>query len=377
MQKLFKMKSMILVIFIVACTFLGRTINTFSISERNVVLMLGIDYNGTNYIVTTQVVSPTSGAGAESASADNFVTVSAEAPTVTQGLEDIGSKIGRTLSLAHCNIVVLSKQSLLNNPDSFLNNLITSWLLPLNSVVVAVEGKPEDIIKLKVPTSENIAFYLQTLMLTEKKSLVTKTHVNSFLTDYASKSKTVTLPVCIPTEVDEDSILASQQGTGKYVTINLKNNFAVSRDGNFMKLDENTVNVTNLLKRKINNAYMTIEYDDYKIEYQIVKSSTKMKYDENRVTAEFKADIAISEIESKTFSEYLLSKEFKQEFLSALEKDLTEKMKNAFDLSKANQFDFLMLRNLAWQEEGLNFNSDNFWENLSFKSEIDLSLIKS
>ena len=377
MQKLFKFKSFILVVFVVVCTFLGRTISTFSISERNIVLMIGIDYTGTDYAVTTQVVSPSSGQGAESASSDNFATITTKAPTVAQALEDIGGKIGRTLSLAHCNIIVLSKNALLSNPDSYLNNLITSWLLPINAVIVAVDDKPENVMKLKVPSSENIAFYLQTLMLTEKKSLLTKTHINTFLTDFASKSKTTTLPICVPTEIDDESVLSSQSGTGKYATIDLKTNFAVSKDGTVMLLDEKTTQITNLLRTKIKEAYLNVQYDDYNVEYQIVKSDTKMKYENNSVTSKFKAEIALVEIENKTFSEFLLSKEFKDKFMSELKKDLTEKMNDVFELSKTTKSDFLMLRNLAWQSEGLNYNPDAFWENLTFNPQIELSLVKS
>ena len=102
-----------------------------------------------------------------------------------------------------------------------------------------------------------------------------------------------------------------------------------------------------------------------------------MKYENNSVTAKFKAEIALVEIENKTFSEFLLSKEFKDKFMSELKKDLTEKMNDVFELSKTTKSDFLMLRNLAWQSKGLNYNPDAFWENLTFNPQIELSLVKS
>ena len=377
MQKLFKFKSFILVVFVVVCTFLGRTISTFSISERNLVCMVGIDYDGVNYVVTAQIVSPSSGGASESSSADTFATVTDKATTVSEALNNIGSKTGHVLSLAHCNIVMLSKVALLHGPDSYLVNLTTSWLLPLNAVLVATDDAPESIMKLRVPTADVMTFYLQSRLLTEKRGLVTKTHINTFLTDYSSKSETVLVPVCRPIELSDDSILSSSKGNGKYVAPDLKSNFAVTKGGSIVTLDENAVGAVNLMRKQISEANLSIVYDDYKIEYQIVKSKTKMKYENNKVSAKLSADVAIKEIESVNFSEYLLSKEFKETFTKKLKQELENKLSDAFNLSKSSGSDFLMIKNLVWQSEGLSADLSHVLDSTQFKPEVEISLVKS
>ena len=222
-----------------------------------------------------------------------------------------------------------------------------------------------------------MTFYLQSRLLTEKRGLVTKTHVNTFLTDFSSKSKTALLPVCRPIELDDDSILSSSKGNGKYVAPDLKSNFAVTKGGSIVTLDENAVGAVNLMRKQISEANLSIVYDDYKIEYQIVKSKTKMKYENNKVSAKLSADVAIKEIESVNFSEYLLSKEFKETFTKKLKQDLENKLSDAFNLSKSSGSDFLMIKNLVWQSEGLSADLSHVLDSAQFKPEVEISLVKS
>lgn len=374
MRKLYKAKWLIILIFIALFTFLGRVIDSFSVSQLTVAVIIGIDCDESEYSVTAQTVSASGQSSGESNI--TYVTMTSKGKTVSDALTSLSKKAGGFLSLAHCNVVVMSKNALLKSPDAVLLSLVNSHMLPLNAVIISAEGSPADIIGAKIPTGGSAALYLQSLTLTEEKNSITKNKLNEFLTDYTSKSATSFFALSKKEEISDDSVI-SPSPTENGATLNLDSNLVITADGKALVLDADTSKGANLIKTKLKYVSFTLDFKGLPLTYELLQSECKIEYENKKATASLKASIAIKEVHSEKFSEYLLDPDFKIALKAEIEKQLKEYMQNAFEVSKTNDVDFLMLKNKAYQREGLNFKDENFLNSITFSPSVDLKLAMS
>ena len=96
MRKLYKAKWLILLIFICLFTFLGRVIDSFSVSQLTVAVIIGIDRNESGYSVTAQTVSASSQSSGQSNV--TYVTMTSEGKTVSDAISKLSKKAGGFLS---------------------------------------------------------------------------------------------------------------------------------------------------------------------------------------------------------------------------------------------------------------------------------------
>ena len=371
MRKLYKAKWLILLIFICLFTFLGRVIDSFSVSQLTVAVIIGIDRNESGYSVTAQTVSASSQSSGQSNV--TYVTVTSEGKTVSDAISKLSKKAGGFLSLAHCNVVVMSENALLKNPDAVLLSLVNSHMLPLNAVIISTLDSPAETIKAKIPTGSSASLYLQGLTLTEEKNSITKNKINEFLTDYTSKSASSLFALSTTEEVSDEDIISQSPAEGAS-TLNLDSNLAVTADGKSLVLDGEASKGAILIRSKLKYVPFTLEFKGLPLTYEILKSECDLKCENKKASAKLKVSAAIEEVHSEKFSEYLLDSDFKIDLKAEIEKQLKEYMQNAFEISKENDVDFLMIKNKAYQKEGLNFVDKNFLSSISFSPSVELKL---
>ena len=104
--------AILLVIAIILIVF-GRMIESPALTKTGIVLGAGIDFlpETQEFVVTAQNVIMAS-SSSESGGQTTYSTYTEKGKSISSALDSISRKMGLTLSLSHCNVLILSQETL-------------------------------------------------------------------------------------------------------------------------------------------------------------------------------------------------------------------------------------------------------------------------
>ena len=139
-------------VFLVLCalilTYL-RAVPETSLSERAIVVGLGIDKTEDGYEVTTEIINPKSQSGGGLGESDGFALISGTGETVDSALGVIAQKTGLKVSLSQCNLVILGSMFMKERVFPSLNYLVQTYSVPELAIIATAENSAKELLTTK------------------------------------------------------------------------------------------------------------------------------------------------------------------------------------------------------------------------------------
>ena len=132
LRKLSKNKVFYVFLFLIIILFPGTLYKTAQSESRAILTAVAIDKIDNELEITSTVL--TSGGGTKYA--DNLQIVSAKGNSVSECFEKISSNLGKTIGLAHAEIIILGDEIIKDNAYKYLNYFISTNNLTTNAVIV-------------------------------------------------------------------------------------------------------------------------------------------------------------------------------------------------------------------------------------------------
>lgn len=133
----FALVALILIVF-------GRTVETPSLTKSAVVLGIGIDYKEDTSLFTVSAQCVLVGSSSGDTSETTFNTYSSSGNTISGAMDGIARKMGLIISLAHCNVVVMSQSALALDHLQLIYPLTGMYALPEQTIIVSCPDSPEN-----------------------------------------------------------------------------------------------------------------------------------------------------------------------------------------------------------------------------------------
>ena len=373
-DKFFSKKWLVILISAVILTIFGRVIDNKSLTQSGIVVGLGIDYQDNQYEVTVQTVSVSGSAGTDKATS-SYLTYSAKGQTLSEAINSLSEKLGLIVSLSHCNLVIMSRSALSLNPIRTFSALTKPLALPEQALVVATDHEIPKLFASKIPSTENISFFLQAVLLQNLEAGgLTSVSVKDFLAFRCSQSGCAIVPYLQLTEMPEKPIGDNTGGDDKNYIVDINKNLVLN-DNNNAILEEELAGAVNLFyTNQVKNKLPVKLENGGVLEFRIVDSSRSVKVDDGIINAEIKMNVSFVEAQGLD-TPYILNCN-SDEVLKArdiLEKQLKIALTSAYNLSKEQNIDFLGLENILFQKYGLSLDkamTDNVDFNVSFVIEV-------
>lgn len=215
---LMRTKWFILLLVLLALIVFGRTVNSPELTKTAIVLGAGLDYSEEDeqFIVTTQSVLMAS-SSSEGAGLTAYDTFTSTGETIATALDDISRKMGLTVSLAHCNVLFVSKSILKLDHMQLIYPLTGMYSLPEHAILVTGEKSPREMLSAQIGTTKSAPYFLQ-LALTNKEGTngMIRTNVKDFLARSLSRSEAVVIPYITLEEMSDQPITNDGEQEGNY-----------------------------------------------------------------------------------------------------------------------------------------------------------------
>lgn len=350
----------IIVLFIVLfLVVFGRTVKSPSLTKTAIVLGVGIDFDDQTRLfeVTTQSALMTSSSG--DSAETTYATFTAKGETISAALEDISLKMGLMVSLAHCEVVFLSKEALKLDRLQLFYPLTGKYALREQTNIVTGDKSPRETLAVRIGTTISAPFFLHSALNNmEGADGMIRTSVKDLLARSLSRSKATAIPYITSKEMQDQP-----QGPDE----ELKGNFEfdltkamVFNDKDSAVLDEDLSEILALYLST--EAYGSINHtaqSGESVEFHILDKEIKTSAKGRTISASIKLTVDLLDVQFFESDKVLTAAD--EEIKNAakmLENELKERMLTLFELSKQTNIDFLGLQAKAYQSVGRKLEED-------------------
>lgn len=133
----------ILITILLSFLFFTTDFGLIDIQKTAIVLAAGIDRNGEDFIITSQIAIPKS---SDQGKSTNAVQIVSRGKTVAEAFEEINAKTGWYPKLVFCNLILLGEDTAKQNVFDALDYFLLDEYLSDNCLVAACNGKAKDIL---------------------------------------------------------------------------------------------------------------------------------------------------------------------------------------------------------------------------------------
>lgn len=356
----------------------GRTVKSPSLTKTQIVLGAGIDYmtDTHEFEVTTQsmVVASTYGT---SDSKTTYNVYTANGKTVAEALDSISQKIGLNISLAHCNVLFLSKTALALDHMQLFYPLTGMYSLPEQSMIVASALSPKDLLDKRVGTTVSSALFLQnTLMNQEGDDGMIRTTVKDFLAMSLSRSHANALPYVEVQELESQPENADGEIKGNFELI-LNRALVTDKDKTYI-LDEKLSEILSIyLSSDVTGTLGYTSPSGESVDFKVLQERARLSAKGRTVTADVNISVDLLDVQFVD-SDVVLTGSDKTilDFAAALEDDLEARLLMLFEISKAQQIDFLGLQAKVYESVGRGLE-DNCLDTITFVPHVKIVVSES
>lgn len=295
-------------ILMVVVLMLSITIPKTSLEDRIIAVGMGIDFEGGLYSVAVQIINPSNSVGG--GGGDGYAVLSAEGETITEAMNKITQKAGKTLSIAQCNLLILGQGILASEILPSVNYLVISWQLPEQAAVAGYDGKACEVLRVRIPVASLSALYLQGALLTDNKmDTMVKVTVVSFLAGLLSESGTAVIPRLEMHKIPADSVgsgdntLAPEEEFDDFV---FNTGFVITEDMPAHSIDDKDVVSYNLVHEKVKKGSITVEHMGANVNLELQSKKTKRKVEmvNGKPVVKITVEITMTVWEVNPFGEY-------------------------------------------------------------------------
>ena len=291
-----KTKWIFTIIAIVLFLVLGSMLSGEPLSSRAMVVGFGIDLTEDGKLeVSAQILQ--AGKGSDTAAMNSRV-VTGTHDTIAGALGKVSEKTGLTVTLTHCNVVLLGRKTAESRDVySVMNYLITNNYLSENAYLFATDGKAGELLNTKTGFGGNASLYIQQLIgqYGEYNDVGSRT-LQQFVVDYHRPCHANWLPLITTEPVDPEisESAASDGGSSKETEYTFNVNSVMLYDQNAFIAEHGPdgMKAINYVKNKIKKGNLEAKGDnDEEIVLYILDKKTSLKYDYETLTVNIKVEI--------------------------------------------------------------------------------------
>lgn len=271
--------------------------------ERAIALSLGIDKTPNGYLVSIQNFTAKNSGSTNGNTGTGYVILYGEGATMASAMEQIEKKAGSSLSVSHCNLVIVNKDMLAKDTFPAIDYLIKKWSLPEQSLLLISDTTALELQRAIPPDSTPSAFMLQKSLLTNKYNTQGYSiNIKGFLANYFSLSRTAILPLVKTTKVNDDDVDSATSETGNiYRNFDFSHSIVMSDRPHHIELDtDETIAVNLVTAKKLNAGNCIIKYDNKTFAFDILSVSNSFscanKNNNFFITAKVNIKLTIVEI---------------------------------------------------------------------------------
>lgn len=178
----------IIVIVFLALFLLSESFIVESISDRAILIGLGIDYEDNQYLVTGEMLT---GGNTESGQAGFSKLVEGRGTTVSQAIQNLYQLTGRQPSLGLCSVIVIGKSLYTQKPlNELLSYFTFSDAFRDGSMLVCAEDSAQKIMSTASPLNQSPSFALSEIIQKSGKSVtVPKMSLQKFVNSQLTLSQ--------------------------------------------------------------------------------------------------------------------------------------------------------------------------------------------
>ncbi len=367
-------KWIIVLLAVVLLLIFGRTVNSPALTKTAIVVGVGVDFDEKTrqFEVTTQSVqmlSNTSGTGGQ-----RFDIFTAKGNTVSSALDDISQKMGLIVSLAHCEVLFMSKAALKPDHLQTIYPLIAMYALREQAIIVTGSLSPKEMLATRISTTVSSPYFLQTAIVNnEGTDGLIETTAKDLLARSLSRSEATAIPYIVPLELEDQPQDEKEE---------LKDNFQfdmskvlVFDHSNNLVLDDELSEILSIYLST--TTYGSLNYtakDGTSFEFRILDKSVNTSAKGRKISASIQLKVDLLDYQFVDSNEILTgASPLIKNAANALADELTQRMEKLFAVSLESNIDFLGLQAKAYQSVGRTLERDCL-STLSFAPEVTLTV---
>ena len=354
--------------------FLLMGTESVSLTDRAVVLGLGIDKGETGYVVSAQIAMP---AKEESKSA-GYIVAMAEGSTVSGALDVLSREAGKLISMSHCNVVILGSGVIQHEAVSVLDYVVRNAYLSENAILLASTGQASDILSAKPAFSDMSSLYIQNMMMKFGYYPVrAHRNIKEFLVSYNTTRSANWIPIVSMTETEKpvSGEAGSESGEGNAEYLFDFTETAVFSGGNYvMKLPEECTRGINYVESVLEEGALTVTVGEAVYNFFIVRSKCKKSFSRD-MTARFdiKLELILKEVITSGTSVPANISEPGERADLAVAEEVTSAVRAAYETCMAEGVDIFNLYDGFYGVFGDDWDGDTARANINIA--VDLSYV--
>lgn len=367
-------KWIVLVIIVAILVLFGRTVETPSLTKSAVVLGIGVDYSqdSKEFSVTTQSVLVGASTGDTSQTTYNNYTGTGK--TIAGALDDVSRKMGLIVSLAHCNVLFVSKEALSLDHFQLIYPLVVMYELPEQTIVVSGDKSPQEMLAIRMGTTVSAPYFLQSSLINEEGSDgMIRTTAKDFLARSLSRSHAAVIPYIKATKL-EDQPMTGQENLKDNYEFDLSQSLAFNHK-DFVIIEKDMAEILALyFSNDVTGSLNYTSQNGDTVEFKILDKDIKVKANKRNITAEMELSVDLLDIQHVDKNAVLTGADgIVMKYANELAQKIQTLLDEMFALSKEKNIDFLNLQAKAYQSVGRNLEEDCL-DTLSFSPQVSITV---
>lgn len=353
-------KWIVLLLALVVLIIFARTVKSPALTKSAIVIGIGIDFfeDSKEFEVTTQSVIMSSSSN-ESNATSSFQTFTDTGKTISGALDNISRKMGLTVTLAHCEVLFLSRAALKLDHLQLIYPLTGMYALREQALVVSGDKTPREMLAFRIGTTISSPYFLQSALLSQEGTDgMIRTTAKNFLTRSLSKSGAVVIPYISANKMQDQPI--DQQGEQKdNYEFDLSKTLVFSHERSEI-LDEEMSEILAIYLSEATYGALNYTYPDGRtIEYRILDKQVKTSAKGRAIKIDIKLSVDLLDFQHIDSDTPITSADkIVSDTADLLAQKLTDTLNKLWDISKEWDIDFLGMKAKAYQSVGRRLEDD-------------------
>lgn len=375
MKKIVRNRWLMFLIIIIVFVLLDLQIQNVSLAQRGIVLGIGIDKEGDDYVITAEFIAPSNG-GVQNYQ-KNTLLCQEKGKSIDEAFEKMDKTLGSRVSLKHTVLIVMGNSVLESGDYAPLIDLLVGNEVFDSTNVIGVKGKAEDLFNARPPMYTTVSYRIaETLRNPDIESGVVIVNVKDFFRMYASKSEAIYLPIV---EIIKGGSSESDSDGGKRETDSLElGQIAIlTRTGKKLTLSGEGSAGLSYIYSEVNegNIYIGNSGDGSGFDVNVIDTLTTKKFDADNMTLTLDVRMWVkpgnrTSNDIEDYLDYFTDKERKM-----VEDDVRNKIETAYKTCHEENVDILGIANGFYRILGKRYKEvigENYLDRINIVTDVNI-----
>lgn len=319
------------------------------LSERAIVAGLGIDYENDSFLVSAQILLPSS----DDSKSSGIAISSASGKTIGEALAKISSESSMLVAMSHCNLVLLGENLIKDKAYTSLDYMVRNAYLSENALLLTTEGSAKDILSAKTAYSDMTSFYIQReLMVYGNYKEAVRRNVKEYLSSYYTHNSANWLTKVRKVETEKPQSGGSTE-SGNSSSAQEKvyvfdfSSCAIIKGNNYVfEGGEDVISGINFVYANLDKGDVVVSDEENTYCFYIIRSKAKRDHEPKDYLANIKVklDLILKEVISKENSNFSVTDVEPSPEVSELVKNYVKgAIEKAFNECKSKDIDIFNL----------------------------------